>query len=567
MAFFRYINMEIKNNPIDIIQLSNYVRPEVKETSNKDYVMNGEKNSFYDYIIDRYNGSPTNRAIIDSYAKYIYGKGLTSKQKNTKPIQFAQILQKISKKDLRNICQDYATFTEASMECVYENNVLVKIKHVAKNQILPNKMNDDGNIDTYWYSQDFNQPRKYSPIPISAWKSGKKNGSYIKIISSYQLGRSYFTDPDYMAGLPYAELEEEIANFCINHIKNGLSLGHIINMNQGAPPSQEVRNDVKKAFKRDGQGSSNAGNTFINWNENKETGITIESIEVANIHEQYNFLSSESTQKLLISHKVVSPILFGIKTDMGLGNNANEMEEAFDKLMTYTIQPKQEIILDNLMEVFTDAGLGLDLDFIPLITPNITEVTLSKEDKSNDPIVADWLIELGEVMTDDWEEIDCEVYCENSVQLSETAINLASVIDNLPLAPSSIDNEYFKVRFEYAGDLNPQREFCAKMMKAGRVYRKEDIELASQKAVNAGFGINGADTYDILKYKGSVNCKHFWQRKVYLKKNNQYITVERAKKLVSDLKKAGINTEIPTSGEPLSTVKPNDMPNGGAYSK
>jgi hypothetical protein len=37
---------------------------------------------------------------------------------------------------------------------------------------------------------------------------------------------------------------------------------------------------------------------------------------------------SESGQKM-ISHRVTSPILFGIKDNTGLGNNANEMESAF----------------------------------------------------------------------------------------------------------------------------------------------------------------------------------------------------------------------------------------------
>jgi hypothetical protein len=528
--------MDKENNRIDIIQLANYVRPEVKETSNKEFVMNGEKNSFYSYVIDRYNGSPTNRAIIDSYAKYIYGKGLTSRQRSVKPIQFAQVLQKISKKDLRNICQDYATFSEASMECIYKNGVLQKIKHVAKNFILPNKMNEKGDIERYWYSMDFNEPRKYKPVPIDAWVNGKKNGSYIKIISSYQLGKSYFTDPDYMAGLPYAELEEEIANYCIKHIKNGLSLGHIINMNQGLPPSEEVRQDVKRAFKRDAQGSNNAGNTFINWNESKDTGITIEAIEVANIHEQYNFLTTESTQKLLISHKVTNPILFGIKTDTGLGNNANEMQVAFESLMTYVIQPKQEIILDNLIEIFNDAGLAIDLDFIPLVAPvDIdVDVKLSKEEKSNDPIIADWLIELGEEISDEWELID-EVEQKGKPILNETALNLAKTFSSFPNVKSEQDTSLFKIRYSYEGSENPEREFCSKMVKANKVYRKEDIELAETKIVNAGLGLNGADTYSIWLYKGGVNCKHFWQRKIYLRKGNNSISVNEARKMILEL--------------------------------
>lgn len=559
--------MKENKQSLEIIQLANYVRPVVKESMTNDFVMNGPKNSFYTYIIDRYNGSPTNRAIIDSYSKFIYGKGLTSLQQSQKPLQFAMVMQKLSKKDLKNICQDYALFSEASMEVIYKNGTLDRIKHVPKNQILPNKMNEEGDIDTYWYSLDFNEPRKYKPVPIPAFNyEKKKNGSYIYLINSYQVGKSYFTDPVYMAGLPYAELEEEIANYCINHIKNGLSFGHIFNMNQGEP-SPEVKRTMKDIIKREGQGSINAGVALINWNNGKETGIDVTALEVSDAHQQYEFLTKEATQKLLISHKVTSPILFGIKDNTGMGNNANEMESAFNELSINVITPMKETILDCLMELFSDSGITIDLDFIPLreiVQPTIEEKTNLKSDNNDtDPIIADALIELGEVMSDEWELIDEEEYSEHSINLSETSLNLASVITNIPLAPSSIDNEYFKVRFEYAGSLKPQREFCKKMINAGRVYRKEDIDLASSQSVNPGFGPEGTDTYDILKYKGGARCNHYFLRKVYLKKGNNYITVSDAQKLIRDLKQQGIQTEIPTSGEPLSTIKPNNMPNNG----
>jgi len=559
--------MKENKQSLEIIQLANYVRPVVKESMTNDFVMNGPKNSFYTYIIDRYNGSPTNRAIIDSYAKFIYGKGLMSTQQSQKPLQFAMVMQKLSKKDLKNICQDYALFSEASMEVIYKNGSLDRIKHVPKNQILPNKMNEEGDIDTYWYSLDFNEPRKYKPVPIPAFTyDKKKNGSYIYIINSYQVGKTYFTDPVYMAGLPYAELEEEIANYCINHIKNGLSFGHIFNMNQGEP-SPEVKRTMKDIIKREGQGSINAGVALINWNNGKETGIDVTALEVSDAHQQYEFLTKEATQKLLISHKVTSPILFGIKDNTGMGNNANEMESAFNELSINVITPMKETILDCLMELFNDNGITIDLDFIPLrqiVQPTIEEKTNLKNDiKDTDPIIADALINLGEVISDEWELIDEEEYNEHSINLSETSLNLASVISNIPLAPSSIDNEYFKVRFEYAGSLKPQREFCQKMINAGRVYRKEDIDLASSQSVNPGFGPEGTNTYDILKYKGGARCNHYFLRKVYLKKGNNYITVSDAQNLISDLKAQGIQTEIPTSGEPLSTIKPNNMPNNG----
>jgi len=95
---------------LQIINLSNYIRPEIKEVSGKKWVLNGDKNSFYQTIIDAYNGSPTNSAIIDSYSQFIYGKGLNSNGKTKKPSEWAAIMSLVSKKDLRKICKDFEMF-------------------------------------------------------------------------------------------------------------------------------------------------------------------------------------------------------------------------------------------------------------------------------------------------------------------------------------------------------------------------------------------------------------------------------------------------------------------------
>ncbi len=563
---------------LELIQLNNYIRPEVKEVTSKEYVMNGDKNSFYQYIIDRYNGSPTNRTIIDSYAKFIYGKGLYSKEQASKAMQFANVLQILSKKDLKSICQDYVLFGEASMELIYDKGNLLKIKHVPKNQILPNKMNEDGDIQLYWFSQDFNQPRKYIPREIESFQfktDSTKNAIYV--ISSYQAGRTYFADPAYMAGLPYAELEEEIANYCVNHIKNGLSFGYIINMNNGEPESEEVKEQMESKLKNKGTGSLNSGGVFISYNDSKEQEITITAVEVSEAHKQYEFLSGEATQKLMIAHKVTSPIIFGIIKDGGLGNNADEMESSFNELYINVIKPLQENVLDSLIEVFTANGMTIDLDFIPLrglAQPQATQLSEQKQEINSD--VAEFLLSRGEeINLNEYEVIDSEDFSDSLVELNDftlnTSLKLASVPSSFPNAKSELDNEIFKVRFNYAGTMagsqSPQRDFCRKMLSSQKVYRKEDIVLAGDKKVNPGWGPNGTDTYDILKYKGGGNCKHKWVRSIYLRKNNKSITLEQAKKMIKDLKELGIDTKIENSGEPLSSIEPNKMPNNGFLTK
>ena len=525
---------------IEILQLANYVRPEIKESASKDFVLNGDKNSFYQEIIDRYNGSATNRAIIDAYAQYIYGKGLTSNQKSTKAIQFADILRILSKKDLKNVCQDYSLFGEASIEIIFKGGKVMQIKHTPKNCIVPNKMDDNGDIKSYWYSRDFSQPRKYEPIQIPAFGFDTiKNGSAIYIISDYQVGKTYFSDPTYLSGMPYAVFEEEYSNFVVNHIKNGLSFGHIINFNDGADKTEEQKKAIFDSFRQNLAGSTNAGKFVLAYNDNKENSVTIEALTVSDAHKQYEFLTADAMQKIMLSHRVTSPILFGIKDATGFGNNADEMQVAFDELMLNVIQPKQEVILDALMFVLNQNGFNIDLDFIPLRPKTTTEqpTQLSKQDshEHTDDILADELMGLGEELDEnEWELLDSREYRSDD-PISETSFKLAYAPSNFPMKDSEQDTSIFKIRYSYAGNPTPQREFCRKMMQSKLVYRKEDIVSASKKAVNKGLGARGADTYDLFLFKGGVNCKHFWMRNIYIKKNNDKITAKKARELLNAL--------------------------------
>ena len=525
---------------IEILQLANYVRPEIKESASKDFVLNGDKNSFYQEIIDRYNGSATNRAIIDAYAQYIYGKGLTSNQKSTKAIQFADILRILSKKDLKNVCQDYSLFGEASIEIIFKGGKVMQIKHTPKNCIVPNKMDDNGDIKSYWYSRDFSQPRKYEPIQIPAFGFDTiKNGSAIYIISDYQVGKTYFSDPTYLSGMPYAVFEEEYANFVVNHIKNGLSFGHIINFNDGADKTEEQKKAIFDSFRQNLAGSTNAGKFVLAYNDNKENSVTIEALTVSDAHKQYEFLTADAMQKIMLSHRVTSPILFGIKDATGFGNNADEMQVAFDELMLNVIQPKQEVILDSLMFVLNQNGFNIDLDFIPLRPKTTTEqpTQLSKQDshEHTDDILADELLGLGEELDEnEWELLDSREYRSDD-PISETSFKLAYAPSNFPMKDSEQDTSIFKIRYSYSGNINPEREFCRKMVQSKLIYRKEDIVSASKKAVNKGLGARGADTYDLFLFKGGVNCKHFWMRNIYIKKNNDKITAKKARELLNAL--------------------------------
>jgi len=497
---------------IEILQLASYVRVDPVEKQGKEWVLNGENNSFYEYIIDRYNGSPTNSAIIDSYSQMIYGMGLN--------IQ----IPLFPKKEVRKIVKDFEMFGEACFELMYLNGKPVKSVHVPKYQIAPEKADDDGNITGYWFCYDWSKQNKYPPRRIDAFGFGKGNKrSEIVTIKDYQVGQFYFANPSYLSAMPYAELEEEIANFCINYVKNKFSAGTIINVNNGIPESEDERLKISRQYQLTTSGSSVAGSTIVAFNDNKENSTTVENIQIVDAYQQYDFVSKEAENKICVAHKVVSKAMLGIASSTGFSSNADEIETAFNETMLNVIQPKQEIILDAFQEVANMIGISENILFLPLRPKKVIEETPTQLQLSK----AETLIELGENETIEGYEL---VNTKPVDYEEEDAIKLTSTGTANPNLKSKYDTEFYLYRYRYAGNPAPERDFCVKMMKAGKIYRREDIEAMSNVVVNEGFGMHPTpnNPYSIWLYKGGGllsaeytggTCKHYWEKLTYKKKD------------------------------------------------
>lgn len=574
---------------LQVINLSNYIRPEIKEVSGKKWVLNGERNSFYQTIIDAYNGSPTNSAVIDSYSQFIYGKGLTSKDKAKKPSEWAAIMSLLSKKDLRKICKDFEMFGEASLELKYVNNKIQRCFHIAKQRIAPEVANEEGDIVGYYYSYDFSNVNKYKPERFDAFGYGEGSGerSEIYVIHDYQVGQFYYSNPSYVSGLSWAAMENEISNYSVNHIQNGLSFGHIINMNAGVQPSEETIMLNTQVIRQHLTGSSNAGKFFLNWNDSKENEITISNLEVSDAHQQYAYLSAEARQQLCTAHKLTSPMLVGIKEASGFSSTADEIKVGFEELMINVIKPKQEVILDSLMEIFAVNGITMELDFeslrseqqIVVEAPVVTQLASQGfDDLGEDIDLNEWeLISSEAVDYEKEEELDAEVERLNNVstKLMKVAMDSVSTGVAKTKSVSEQDTKLYITRYRYSGNQNPEREFCKAMVKANKLYRKEDIvgdnypaSLGGMSArnVNPGFGMhpNPDQPYDVFLWKGGGlqsdafpfgTCRHFWVREMYRKIGTGKNTAAQPS-TPAEVRKAG---EIAPTNNPKAYIAPHDM--------
>jgi len=589
------------NSKVSFVNLSTYTSPEIVESKTKEWVEFGSDNNYFQFLIDRYNGSATNNAVINGISQMIYGKGLDATDSSKKPEAYARMISLFKKDVVRRLSYDLKLAGQCAIQVIYskDKKTIQKVEHLPIETLRAEKCSeDDKQVQAYYYHPDWaNIKPSDKPLRLPAFGvSNNPQPIEILYVKPYKAGMYYYSTPDYQGGLQYAELEEEISNYHLNNIMNGLAPSMLINFNNGVP-DEEAQSLIENKIQQKFSGSSNAGKFILAFNDNKDAQADITPVQLSDAHNQYQFLSDESQKKVMVSHRVVSPMLLGIKDSSGLGNNAEELQTASILMHNTVIVPFQELLTDAFDKILAYNNISLNLYFKTLqplqfmdlenvkdeeTREEETGVKMSKvfnalEDFGEDEDLEEWeLIDERKVDYGSEDELDEQIkeLNEKNPSLLSKIWNFATTGTARPNAKSDQDGKneegvQFKVRYQYAPlkASDNSRSFCKKMVSAKKIYRKEDIQQMSQKAVNAGWGLNGADTYDIWLYKGGGDCHHFWMRKTYMAKGAKLkpnVGNPNAEVSVNKAKKEGFKPEVNAKEV---AMRPTDMPNNGFVNK
>ena len=503
---------------IKLITLTNYVRPPLMEDKSRDWVMNGRLNQYYNYIIDRNNGSPTNASINESYTTLIYGKGLRTSSGALGAEGWGRLQTILRPRELRKMVRDFQVFGEFSFEIIEsKGGELHSLTHVPKEMLIPAIANEKNEIEKYWFSRNWQKYTDIDYTPISFPAFGAQKGNSMFVARPYTVGNEYFGSPDYSSGLVYAEIEEELSNMYISSIKNGLSAGYIINIPNGTNYTPEEKEEFERQVKRKLTSSSNSSNFIISFND-QEVAIDVTPFPVnSSVHKQWSELTEQAKTQLMTAHRVISPSLVGLSSASGFSSVADEMDMSERQTIKRVIKPKQDFVIESLEEVLVHYGINLDLYFAPLTEEKIEIKEETAELSSH------------VCMSDDSElEMLLEKYALDAPEGYELTDGKEYDVKMSAKQTSEQDTKLWKTRYAYTVGTSKtpkgaSRTFCNKMISlsdSGKVYRKEDIELMSMQGVNGKFAHSGGK-YDIFLYGGGVNCYHRWERRVFKKKLNE----------------------------------------------
>jgi hypothetical protein len=577
---------------IHIINLSSYQTPLIQESKRDNWVEFGEDNNYFQYLIDRYTYSTTNNAIINNISRLVYGRGLSALDASKKPNEYAQMMSLFHADCVRKLVVDRKMLGQCAIQVHYskDRKRILKAYHMPVNLLRAEKCNKDGEIEGYYYSDNWLDVKKYAPKRIPAY--GFSNELIeILFVKPYTVGMKYYAYPDYQGAVPYAKLEEEIADYLINEVQHGFSGTKVINFNNGIP-TEEQQSIITNKVNAQLTGSKGL-RTIVAFNASETSKTTVDDIPLNDAPEHYSYLSEECLRKIMLGHNVTSPLLFGIATSTGFSSNADELKNSSILFDNMVIKPMQDELLEAFDRILAYNGISLKLFFKTLQPLEFMDLENAQteeqvaEETGTELSAVNPLMELGEDENPEWilidehevdydtDETDNEILSKEPKQsLLSKVVNLVSTGDPRPNLRSSqdevIDGVKFITRYIYAGEEKENgREFCKKMMslaKQKRVYRKEDIIKMGSQAVNPGLGIDGAATYSIWLYKGGANCHHRWNKRVYATLSGKALDIDSKEvKQIAGAKAAKLGYIVKNPS--LVSQRPIDMPNQGYYRK
>ena len=533
---------------IHILELSAYEQPIIKESKREDWVEFGVGNNYYGFLIDCYTNSTTQNAIVNNVSRLVYGKGLSATDGSRKPNDYATMMALFSKDCVRYLVSDLKLLGQCAMQVIYtkDRKKIAQVEHIPIQLLRAEKCNEDGKIEAYYYSDDWTDIKKYHPKRIPAFGCSKEDIE-IYFVKPYSVGLKYYALPDYIGCLPYCTLEESISEYLINEVNNGFSSRSVINFNNGQPSDdqqQMIKNKVLSQLT-----GTTGEKVIVSFNNNVESKTTVDAMPVNDAPDLYSTLAEECLRKIMLGNNVTSPLLFGIASSNGFSSNSDELKDSFILFDNMVIRPMQELLLDAFDNILAYNGISLNLYFKTLKPLEFTDLSGLKDEEQieeetglelSGEYVGKELIELGELPKEDWLlidefEVDYDLDEEENTLLSSEIKTDLSLKDKLiklvssgmafPNSKSSqdevIDGIKFITRYVYAGGMNggksnKVRPFCSNMVKAKKIYRKEDIVRMERNAVNKGWGPKGTDFYSVWLWKGGGNCYHRWNKQIYV---------------------------------------------------
>lgn len=357
--------------------------PNVIEKTGTDYVLYGAENLYPNQLFDLKHGSPAHNSILKTKAKIMAGSGLlfngaqNSEESdaiyNSLPaLQKAEVdwllNNKVGGKKLMELktllSQDFQDYGAYCYSILYNKDFtkIAGIKFYKISDIRAGKMNDKGEIDTYYFSRNWEKAKtaQYKPVPIKAYKDGDKD-AYEQLVYRKAGNLDYYGIPSYSGALNWIYTDFQMGVFHRSNMENGMNPGLHFKFYK-LPESPEQEQEIINNIKRQWQGALKTGKLLTTFSEDKDSAMDIAPVETSNLDKQLMLVAELCDQKILTGHQLTTPMLAGISSRNGFSNNGMELEVGYQLLDGLIIEADRQILNDDIQMWFDFNKTGIEVE-------------------------------------------------------------------------------------------------------------------------------------------------------------------------------------------------------------
>jgi hypothetical protein len=271
MALFNFGNKQpepVKVPGQDIfetINMRNIDIPQPKEQKGYDWVLYGQHNQFPLDLLEYRNSSSLHDSIIESKTNLIAGAGFlfdTTRElsnqfiiDNWKLIPFWRKLDNV----FWLVTRDQQTFGYSCFEVIYsmDRTRIVDMNWIDASRIASGKRDEFGNVDCYYYSENWSNTKQYPPRKIEAYDPNAEGVRQLVFIKREDNNMDYYSLPTYFSALRWIKADGLMAEYNLAAINNGFSPSIVFKFYK--KPSPEERRMNSEAIKAQHGGAKNAG--------------------------------------------------------------------------------------------------------------------------------------------------------------------------------------------------------------------------------------------------------------------------------------------------------------------
>jgi hypothetical protein len=383
MALFNFGNnkqpepVKVQSQDIfETINMRNIEIPQPKEQKGYEWVLYGQHNQFPLDLLEYRNSSSLHDSIIESKTNLIAGSGFlfdTTRElsnqfivSNWKLVPFWRKLDKV----FWLVTRDQQTFGYSCYEVIYsmDRTRIVDMNWIDASRIASGKRDEFGNIDCYYYSENWSNIKQYPPKKIQAYDPNGEDVRQLVFIKREDNNMDYYSLPTYFSALRWIKADGLMAEYNLAAINNGFSPSIVFKFYK--KPSPEERRMNSEAIKAQHGGAKNAGKAIILYSDGKDLAPDIDTLDATNIDARLLQVADQIVQQIITAHRA-HPQLLGIQTPGKLGYSSELLQswEIFDAMV---IKPERKLVLDSFKHVLVYNGVAR-VDIEPIVPIKIIE--------------------------------------------------------------------------------------------------------------------------------------------------------------------------------------------------